>query len=245
MKCEKHPANEVDGKCEECGRDICCDCRAKGEPICQECLENAPLEGEEEKSAEPLKCHECGAPLRDDEKQLLGDNWYCKACVEKAKQNITKALDDMTKDIAWPKAVVFGAVVAAVGALLWMVLEVYLNIRLGIIAVAIGYGAGYAVVIGSGGKRGIGLQILSAALTFLGIAGGLFLGLHADVAKAIASGEVNIPKGAEWEATVTLFPLVMTKMSIISWVIIAFGLWQAFVIPAMPKINLGSAQEAA
>lgn len=246
MKCERHPASEIDGTCEECGREICKECRVDGEPVCKECLENAPIEGQEDKDVTTNKCHECGTPLTDEDKQLLGDNYYCRTCVDKAKQNISMALEDMKKNVAWPTAILAGLVVAVAGALVWWLVEARFNIRLGIIAIAIGYGAGYAVVMGSGGKRGIGLQVLSVLLTLLGIAGGLFLSMHDQVAKAMASGMItDIPKGADWQATAVLFPILITHTSIMTWAIIVFGLWQAFVIPGMPKINLDTTQQAA
>ncbi len=238
--------NEADEKCEECGKALCKECCVDGEPICQDCLDKAPMEIEEEKDVTTVKCHECGTPLTDEDKQQLGENYYCRSCVEKAKLNIAKALEEMKKDIAWPRAIVAGLVVAVVGAVIWELVEVYLNMRIGFIAIAIGYGTGYAVIWGSGGKRGSGLQILSVLLTLAGIAGGLFLALHAEIVKAVASGAIsNIQQGADWIATAMLFPVLLTKTNILSWAIIAFGLWQAYVIPAMPKINLDSTQQAA
>ena len=190
-------------------------------------------------------CNECGKAICEECARTVSENVYCESCLEKAKQNLTGALQEMTRNINWGKALIAGLVVTAVGALVWDKIEVWFNIRLGIIAIAIGYGVAIAVMWGAGGKRGLGLQILSVVLTLIGIAGGLYLSLHDQLLMEVAKGTIQKPELNEWVFCAVLFPFSLLQVGIISWVIIAFGLYQSFVMPAMPKVALEQAAPAA
>jgi hypothetical protein len=151
----------------------------------------------------------------------------------------------MTRNINWPRAILAGLVTAALGAVIWDKVEIWFHIRLGLIAIAIGYGVAMAVVWGAGGKRGMGLQVISVIFTLAGIIGGLFLSFHDQVLAEAARGTFQLPAnpGADWFLTVMVFPLVFKEMGIMTWIIIAFGLFQGFAIPAMPRVDLPQASE--
>lgn len=184
------------------------------------------------------KCGECGNYICEECTEMLGETSYCKPCVDKAKENLSTALEDMTKNINWGKALIAGLVVAAIGAVIWDKVAIWFNLQLGLLAIAIGYGVGIAVIWGSGGKRGIWLQILSLIITLTGILGGLFLTVHDVLVQETAKDPTKFLPGTEWISAVIILPFYIIESGFISWVIIAFGLYQGFVLPGMPKIKV-------
>jgi hypothetical protein len=80
-----------------------------------------------------------------------------------------------TQDVPLFRAILFGAVAAAAAAYAWYGLVTLTNYKLGFAAIGVGFLVGLAVVLGSGGKRGLLLQITAGALSFLAIALGEYL----------------------------------------------------------------------
>ncbi|MBI2263921.1 MAG: B-box zinc finger protein [Armatimonadetes bacterium] len=183
-------------------------------------------------------CKECGKPICEECAVKLSDNPYCPLCVEKAKVTVTQAVDAMAGNVNWGRAALFGAIVAGIGAALWYAVGVWFNLQIGLVAIAIGWGVANAVILGSGGKRGIGLQILSLLLTAAGIFGGLIVSLHHDLLQEIAKGTLQYPADQAWLISVLALPFALKEMGIITWAIIGFGLYEGFVLPAMPKLKL-------
>jgi len=273
MKCDHHPDRDTDELCSECYKPVCGECSRKvdGKTTCNDCLANtgagvkeehppahtetaaepavppvgSPVPGPEDLPAEEIKCNECGTSLDTASMEKVGENTYCKGCVQKAKENISQALADMTRNINWPGAVAAGLVTAALGAVIWDRVETWFHIRIGLIAIAIGYCVALAVMWGAGGKRGVGLQVISVILTLAGIIGGLFLSFHNQVLAEAAKGTFPLPAnpGADWLLTIMVFPLIFRELGFITWIIIAFGLYQGFVMRAMPKIGMPGASE--
>lgn len=190
----------------------------------------------EERETE-VSCKECGKAICDECTVRLGEKSYCKPCTEKARANIAEALMNLTRDVNWTKAVVIGLLVAVLGAFVWYGVEVWFNLRIGLIAIAIGYGVAYGVMWGAGGKRGMGLQIISLVLTAGGILGGIFLSLHHQVLQEIVRGSIQAQASQSWIVSALILPVALKETGIMSWVIIAFGLYQGFVLPAMPKVG--------
>ncbi|MDQ7827136.1 MAG: hypothetical protein RDV48_30340 [Candidatus Eremiobacteraeota bacterium] len=247
MECANHPGRETESKCRDCGKAVCDECAEKtvNGTYCKECqekgkaAESLQCDNHPEKEAAG-KCNECGKAFCSECTEKIGENLYCKACIDKGKQNLVSAVEDLSKNINWGMAFVAGLVVALIGAVIWDKVEIWFKIRLGIIAIAIGYGVGWAVCVGAGGKRGTGLQIMSVVLTLTGIAGGLFFTIHDYLLQEAAKGTTPMNPGSDWLMTALVFPMVLPQLlSPMTLIIIAIGIWQAWVIPAMPKIDLG------
>ena len=68
-------------------------------------------------------------------------------------------------------ALLFGLGAGVVGAAIWFAIVVVTNYQLGLLAVVIGAAVGTGVLIGSGRKRNLQLQLLSVAITLASMVG--------------------------------------------------------------------------
>lgn len=180
-------------------------------------------------------CQECGSALCEECQMRLGENTYCAPCVAKAQGELRSAVADMGRSPNYIGAVGLGFVAALLGAVLWERISTLLHLQIGFVSIAIGFAVGWAVVTGSGNKRGRALQVLALVLSAVGIALGIVFETHSQIEALIASGEWQ--GGIDpWLVSVLGFPFVFQEMGFMTWIIAAFGLWQAWTMPAMPVL---------
>lgn len=67
------------------------------------------------------------------------------------------------------RAGLFGGIAAAVAAGIWLTIAEVTGREFGIVAIAVGWGVGSAVHLGSRGQGGLGYQLIAVALTYLAI----------------------------------------------------------------------------
>lgn len=94
------------------------------------------------------------------------------------------------------KGLVGAGLGAIAGAAVWALLAYFTNFEFGLVAWAVGVAAGFGMMIGSGGKGGIGMGIAAALVAILGILAGKLMVAHViateHVARSIAEiGEVE------------------------------------------------------
>ena len=80
-------------------------------------------------------------------------------------------LAKQTSDPKMVGALSYGLVAGAIAGGLWFAIVMVTQHELGLVAVAVGWLIGQAVVLGSGGKRGLRLQLLSVLFTLATMAG--------------------------------------------------------------------------
>lgn len=189
-------------------------------------------------------CQECGKETCAECRVELSGSGYCQGCVEQARQNLPQAVADLGRNVNYLGAVALGLVAAVVGAYIWDRVAVWFSLNIGLIAIAIGWGVGLGVIVGSGGKRGLGLQILSLLITGFGIALGELLTLHdmillEESAEAVAA----VQQLGSWPIAIALFPTQIMETGFMGWAIYAFGLWQAWMMPKLPTVGGSSEPE--
>jgi len=123
-----------------------------------------------------VRCYICGVFSESPDHwkyrlRLGGHSPVCPSCQGKAEMQI----EQMTNHPNLLGAVLLGAIAALAGSLAWYVLSVEIKHEYVILAIVIGWLVGKAVVVGSGNKRGAGLQVVAGALAFIGIMGGRYL----------------------------------------------------------------------
>ena len=130
------------------------------------------------------------------------------------------------------KAIVFGSFWGLIGAAVWWGVRTFASLEIGLIAVAIGYFVGHAVLRASGGQGGRGFQVLAVALTYFWICANYV----PDIAQALTAtteegGVVSVLLLAG-----LLFGLAMASpflegaSNALGLLIIGFGLLQAWKI---------------
>lgn len=123
-----------------------------------------------------VRCYICGVFSKSPDHwkyrlRLGGHSPVCPSCQGKAEMQI----EEMTNDPNLLGAFLLGAIAAVAGSLAWYVLSVGIDHEYVILAIAVGWLVGKAVVVGSGKKRGVALQVVAGALAFIGIMGGRYL----------------------------------------------------------------------
>ena len=117
-----------------------------------------------------VNCSECKKEGTTDQFiTLQGDNdqniYLCPECKEKTN----KALEEETKNPNILLAIIFGAIAAVIGGVVWYFITIGTGREIGYVSLGLGYLVGLGVYFGAGKKRGQLLQIISALLTVIAI----------------------------------------------------------------------------
>jgi|TARA_B100001971_G_C18238750_1_gene569234 hypothetical protein len=135
--------------------------------------ENLGLESRQ--NTNEKQCYNCNAKIIDIGHSLkTNKDGVVKLC-NKCYENMSKTLHMQSKGINYALAIILGLTLGLIGALIWFGVVVITKWQIGLIAVAVGWLAGYGVYVGSGSKRSVGLQIISAIVALFSILIGEFL----------------------------------------------------------------------
>jgi hypothetical protein len=137
-------------------------------------------------------------------------------------------------------ALVYGLVAGAIGAAIWFAIVVVTNYQVGLLAVIIGALVGTGVMIGSGRKRNMRLQLLSVVLTLAAMAGAeYFIVRHFVVEYLVQQGTASaadvplfFPLDLAWEFVVAA--VQDDPLTLVFW---GIAVWTAFRVPAAPRIS--------
>jgi hypothetical protein len=108
-------------------------------------------------------CKFCQQPIAATYYRLNGA-MACRSCAEKAQSELPK---DGHAD--YLRALVFGAVAAVAGLILYATFEIMTGIIIGYISLAVGWMVGKAMIKGSNGRGGRRYQIKAALLTYAAV----------------------------------------------------------------------------
>jgi len=140
-----------------------------------------------------------------------------------------------------PRALLYGLVAGAIGAAIWFAIVVLTERELGLVAVIIGALVGTGVLVGSGNKRNVRLQLLSVLITLAAMtAAEYFIVRHFVVAYlvdkygATASGQVPmfLPLDVAWDFVVSA--IQDDPLTLLFW---GIAVWTAFRVPAPAKVR--------
>ena len=183
-------------------------------------------------------CAECGKLLSPGDRVEAGGKVFCSSCHAMLRDQLTTAVRAMSEDINYPGAA-FGAVLCGLGgALVWWGVTVVTHWSIGIVAVGVGWAAGWGTLRFSGGKRSPSLQMLSAVVA----AGCWVLAsylvnmtfINKSLAEANETFRVAFPP-----QTLKLFVEVMKSgFGIMDVIFLAIMVWEAWKFPrpiALPQ----------
>ena len=178
-------------------------------------------------------CAQCAAPITD-RYYTLGSHLLCESC-HLAFQNAKAPGNAASRFFG---AAALGAVAAAIGCALWMVVTELTGYEIGLIAIAVGYIVGIAVHVGARRVGGPVYQLLAVFLTYTAI---VMTYVPMILNQLMASGDSGGSAVLAWYTAVPLayaVPFLMGFENIIGILIIGFALWQAFRMNARVKIEL-------
>ncbi len=176
-------------------------------------------------------CAQCAKALVADDTIVAGGRAFCRACYASLRAEIEAAVAATRTDINYVQAA-FGAVLGgAAGALAWWGFTVLTHIAFGLFAVAIGFLVGWGTVRFSGGKRSVGLQVLSVAVALCSYLVATYLVnmtfLNQAFAKQGEAFRVGFPP-----ATTALFVRVVSiGFGLMDLVFVGIVVWEAWRIP--------------
>jgi hypothetical protein len=110
------------------------------------------------------QCGYCNQPLGGTYYQING-----RAACERCHAQLQESLQKGSPFTRFTIATVFGAGAALAGSLLWYGVRVAFHSEWGIVAIAVGFGVGFAVHYGSNKRGGPVYQALAIVLTYVGI----------------------------------------------------------------------------
>lgn len=211
-------------------------------------LEPAALQFEHAEFATPatVACAACRTPIATRYYEANGQV-VCDACAASLERGLTTG----TAAGRWLRAAAFGSAAAVAGAVVWYAVRELVHLEIGLIAIGIGMLVGTAVHKGARGHGGWPYQILAVVLTYVSIvsASAPYLvaafqegrerhraeaAAHADTPDAVADADApDDTRMATIRAVVFVGVLLASPFltgfdNIIGWLIIFFGLQQAW-----------------
>jgi hypothetical protein len=179
-------------------------------------------------------CALCGVSIMKNRVQFLNAQPACPACVDQVKNEVA---EQKPEAMHYPMAFLGGLVGAALGAAVWAGIAVVTNLEVGYVAILVGFLAGFGVRVAAGKKRSMGMQVMAALLSVVG----LLLAKYAVVAHVI----VDLAKKEGMAVSYfdprifEVFPLALKEMLSpfdALWLILAIG--AAYRVPKPSEVNV-------
>lgn len=148
--------------------------------------ESAPLEPTGEQAS---SCALCALPLGGGEPRRVDGRPVCDPCALQLEEELRAERNQLHK---LPAAILGGQIGALVGAGLWTALAVFANIEFGLVAVAVGFLAGFGAKLGAGKARGRPFQIATAICAALGLVAGKYFTFAHYVAEAWSAKGLSV-----------------------------------------------------
>lgn len=191
------------------------------------------------KASEDVECANCKKMFPGAEAHCFRGNdgediYFCSEC----KKEIDVALAEETQNPNYFGAVALGLIAGAVAGLVWYLIEIFSGYQIGYVAIGAGYLIGWAVVLGSGKKRGSVLQVISTLIAVVSIYGAAYFSAIHSVNKYLA--EEAAKQGANAMAYLWVSPfhpdLLKMMVSPVGLLIWGFAFYIAFKTPQARKM---------
>lgn len=191
------------------------------------------------KANENVTCSQCA-------KQVLGNQAYtyknkenksiflCESC----REGVEKALQEETKDPNIAMAIILGAIAAIIAGIVWFFFSILTGYQIGYIAIGVGFLIGWAVILGSGKKRGPVLQMISALMTLVTLFVSEYFMLLYYYRKYLLEHKAEFPDyNGEWFFLSPFSPDLLKDMfSPMGLVIWGIGIYFAYSLPKSRNI---------
>lgn len=175
-----------------------------------------------------LACTICKTPLQGEYFQVNGKN-ICPACRTKLEENFTGG----SKVARFGKAAAAGVVAGFAGFVIYWAVRTFFHMELALIAIAVGWMVGRAIHWGANGRGGTFYQLMAVVITYVAICSSYVPMILSDESKLPFL--IKLPLAMIFALAV---PWLEGPSNIIGWVIIAIGLYQAWVMNRKPQIQI-------
>lgn len=184
-----------------------------------------------------VRCSECQTLLQSEQESVVVDeNVFCRTCYESLADQVKEVVAAQSRGINYPMAAVGALLGGTLGALLWWGFTVLTQVAFGLVAVIIGIAVGKGTVMLSGGKRSVGLQVLSVVVSALSFFYASFLVNRSFLMRAL--------EDAGQSGTVSYFPdaalmyrVIALDFGLFDLVFLGIVLWEGWRIPAPIRLK--------
>jgi hypothetical protein len=183
-------------------------------------------------------CAQCSKTLSASDRIVAGDRVFCRACYETLRMHLQVALENTSRDVNYPMAVLGALLGGAAGVLVWWGFTVVTKIAFGLVAVVIGFLVANGAVRFAGHKRTAGLQVLSVVVCLVSFAVATYLVNMTFINRQLAQ------QGQSWRLS---FPpddlgqfvaVVRASFGFMDVVFLAIVLWEGWRIPKPLRLEV-------
>ena len=171
-------------------------------------------------------CAQCLAHFPKEALWPVEDRAFCEPCLRDLGEKVRIFYRELGSNANLPGALLWGTAAASAGALAWWAVTAYTGWQIGILAIGVAWLVGKAVVRGSGFRRGPALQALAVALTL----GAIVLAELTIASQNVKPASVPLDQlFIQWVRSYAAAPIGVF--------IIGFSVYQAWIIPRLPKVS--------
>lgn len=180
-----------------------------------------------------LNCYLCRNPLCVECESKHGDRSICPTCRARLQQRREAEHAAETQHLNCPSGLCYGLIAALAAAFAWSQVAVLTGGALTVSAVPLGGLVGFAVMYGSGQKRGEILQQIAGVLTMLGILAAYFLVYYRTGAPSYRS----LSAGSGLTGALMGYPGFLTELGFLAWLWFAVGVGLAYYLPHVRRLS--------
>lgn len=185
--------------------------------------------------AETMTCMQCERTLNEsDDKEITDKGMLCRPCYDSLAAQVKELVGQQGEDINYAMAFTGAMLGGILGAVIWWGFTVITKWEIGLVAIVISFAVAKGILLLTGGKRSIGLQVMAVSVS----AGAYFYANYL-VSRTVIIREY--PQMAERFGILPDIPLFMeiSRLSFNTFTIIflAIVVWQAWQMVAPVKIK--------
>jgi hypothetical protein len=185
---------------------------------------------------DPVRCRQCDRELAEgQDREVTTGGVFCAPCFTALKRHLEAELQRQSTGVNYINAALGGVVGGALGAVVWWGFTVVTRVSFGLVAVVIGFLVGKGIVMASGGKRAVNLQVMSMAIAAVAYGFASYLVNRSFILKAVAddpslqAGGATLPLFASPEL---MFAVIRARFEVFDLVFLAIVVYQAWKMPA-------------
>jgi hypothetical protein len=181
-------------------------------------------------------CAQCSKTLTPDDRVVVGDRAFCRACHASLRAELERAVADQSADVNYINAGVGAVLGGTVGALVWWGFTAATKWSVGLLAVAIGFLVGHGAVRFAGGKRSGGLQALSIGVSLVSYVCATYLVNATFINRAYEQGGDAFRIGFTPQSLDMFLRVITVNFGVMDLVFLAIAIYEAWKIPKPFKL---------
>jgi len=179
-----------------------------------------------------VRCHTLLGATQD--REVTANGLFCRSCHNNLQSERARAIEDQSRDINYPMALLGALVGGTIGVLAWWGITVMSNTAFGVVAILIGIAVGKGATWMAGNKTSRGVQVMSVVIAGVSFFYASYLVNRTFVQQALAKDGK--------EVLLSLFPnpdlflrVVLLDFDFLTGLFLAIALYEAWKFSAPLK----------